>query len=116
MNIFEITDQVRTNEDAIQFLRDRGILRSLDNPPICDVCGEAMHIARRANIGDGVRWKCERRIGGIRHKRTQFIRHGSFLENSNLELKQFVFRTIYFLKNKNLIKKIDKPMLVCKCI
>ena len=54
MNIFEITDQVRTNEDAIQFLRDRGILRSLDNPPICDVCGEAMHIARRASIGDGV--------------------------------------------------------------
>ena len=44
MNIFEITDQVRTNEDAIQFLRERGILRSLDNPPICDACGEAMHM------------------------------------------------------------------------
>ena len=34
MNIFEITDQIRTTEDAIQFLRDRGILRSLDNPPM----------------------------------------------------------------------------------
>ena len=42
MNIFEITDQIRTNEDAIQFLRDRGILRSLDNPPICYVCGECV--------------------------------------------------------------------------
>ena len=78
MNIFEITDQIRTNEDAIQFLRDRCILRSLDNPPICDVYGEAMHIARRASRGDGVRWKCERRVCGVRHKRTQSIRHVHF--------------------------------------
>lgn len=50
--IFELTDQLRTTEDAnaIQFLRDCGILRSLDNPPICEVCGEDMHIARRLGL------------------------------------------------------------------
>ena len=64
MNIFELTNQIRTNEDAVQFLRDRGILRSLDNPPLCDVRGEAMHIARRQSRGDGVRWMCQRYVGG----------------------------------------------------
>ena len=90
MNIFQLTDQIRTTEDAIQFLRNRGILRSLDNPPTCDFCGEAMKESARRDTGDGVQWKCERKIDGERHRRFQSIRHGSFLENSNLLPKEFI--------------------------
>ena len=33
MDLFELIEHIITSENAIQFLRDRGILRSL--PPIC---------------------------------------------------------------------------------
>lgn len=91
MNIFELTDHIHTTEGAIQFLRDRGVLRSLNHPPLCDVCGQAMQEARRKNTrGDSVHWLCRRQFAGRHHKRTQSIRHGSFLKNSNLELKRFI--------------------------
>ena len=90
MKILQLTEQIRTTEDAIQFLRNRGILRSLDQPPICDVCGEAMKESARKDHVDGVEWKCERRIDGERHKRKQSVRQNSFLENSKLELNEFI--------------------------
>ena len=37
MNILEITNLIRTTEDALAFLRPRGVLRVLDRPPICPV-------------------------------------------------------------------------------
>ena len=47
MNILEITNLIRTTEDALAFLRQRGVLRTLDRPPICPVCGEEMQLKRR---------------------------------------------------------------------
>ena len=90
MNIFQLTDQIRTTEEALQFLRNRGVLRSLDHPPLCDVCGEAMRETRRQNVREGVEWKCQRWIDGERHVRKNSIRYGSFLEKSRLELKEFI--------------------------
>ena len=54
MNIFQLAEHIRVNEPAIEFLRQRGILRALDNPPLCPVCGEEMAEARWASRGDGV--------------------------------------------------------------
>ena len=37
MDIFQIAEHIRSNEAAIAFLRQRGILRSLEHPPLCPV-------------------------------------------------------------------------------
>ena len=42
MNIFQLTEHIRSNEAAIEFLRKRGILRALDHPPLCPLCGQEM--------------------------------------------------------------------------
>jgi len=44
MNILEHTNFIRTTDDAITFLRERGILRVLDRPPNCPVCGQRMDV------------------------------------------------------------------------
>ena len=52
MNIFEIFEHVRSKEAAIEFLRQRGILRSV--ALVCPNCGENMSENRRASRGDGL--------------------------------------------------------------
>jgi hypothetical protein len=40
MNIFQLIPHISLNEAAILFLRERGILRSLDHPPHCSILKE----------------------------------------------------------------------------
>ena len=54
MNLFQLCEHIRSNEAAIEFLRHCGILRALNNPPICLLCGQEMAEARRESRGDGV--------------------------------------------------------------
>uniref|UniRef100_A0A1I8BC29 Transposase n=1 Tax=Meloidogyne hapla TaxID=6305 RepID=A0A1I8BC29_MELHA len=84
MNIIEITNLVRTTEDALAFLRERGIIRAVDHPPICPACGLEMQLKHVGDINVGEVWRCQRRILGVAHSRKVSIRQGSFLENSNL--------------------------------
>ena len=42
MDIFKLVEYIRSNEAAIEFLRQRGILRAHDNPPLCPLCGQEM--------------------------------------------------------------------------
>ena len=42
MNLFQLAEHIRSNEAAIEFLRQRGILRALDHPPLCPECGHDM--------------------------------------------------------------------------
>ena len=58
MNLFQLSEHIRSNEAAIEFLRQRGILRALDHPPLCPECGHEMSEARRESRGDGVTWSC----------------------------------------------------------
>ena len=98
MNIIEITNLIRTTEDALAFLRQRSILRALDRPPICPVCGEEMQLKRRQSRGDGEVWRCQRRVGGIAHKRQVSVRHGSFLEKSNPPPWKFVMLAYFWTR------------------
>ena len=34
MNLFQLSENIRSNEAAIEFLRQRGILRALDHPTL----------------------------------------------------------------------------------
>lgn len=62
MNIFELIPHIITSEDAIRFLRDRGILRS--EPPLCPlaVCRREMTKVRtgkrRRSGRDDTIWRC----------------------------------------------------------
>jgi hypothetical protein len=88
MDIYQITDLIRTKESSIQFLHERNILRSL--PPLCSSCNQPMSENHRVSRGDGIVWRCSRRHqGASRCNKKQAPRHGSFLANSNLEPKQF---------------------------
>ena len=69
MDIFQLVEHIRSNEAAIEFLRQRGILRAIDHPPLCPLCGQEMSEARRESRGDGVTWLCGRRINGRKYKR-----------------------------------------------
>ena len=51
MNLFQLAEHIRSNEAAIKFLRQRGILRALDHPPLCPECGHDMAGVRRESIG-----------------------------------------------------------------
>ena len=48
MNLFQLSGHIRSNEAAIEFLRQRGILRALDHPPLCPECGHEMGEAIRS--------------------------------------------------------------------
>ena len=110
MNILEITNQVRTTDDSIAFLRQRGIFRALGYPPMCPVCAQAMQIRQRESRGDGEVWRCERRVGGAKHKRQMSIRYGfdsfyfenfsaigSFLDNSKLTPWKFIMLAYFWV-------------------
>ena len=62
MDLYELIPHINTSENAIQFLRDRGILRS--EPPICThpLCVREMTEVntgrRRASGGDDKVWRC----------------------------------------------------------
>jgi hypothetical protein len=62
MDIFELIQYINTSENAIRFLRDRGILRSV--PPICPLAAcqrettEVRTEKRRRSGGDDKIWRC----------------------------------------------------------
>jgi hypothetical protein len=76
MDIFQLIPHISSIEAAIQFPRERGILRALDHPPLCPICHEVlMSEARRESRGDGVTWRCQRRNPN-KHRRQISIRQG----------------------------------------
>uniref|UniRef100_A0A914HGG1 Transposase n=1 Tax=Globodera rostochiensis TaxID=31243 RepID=A0A914HGG1_GLORO len=58
MNIFEFTDQIRDKDRAIEFLRQRDILRS--DPPECPnyQCNRQMTLVKRRDKKDGMEALC----------------------------------------------------------
>jgi hypothetical protein len=78
MDIFELIPHIITSENAIEFLRQRGILRSV--PPTCPLaaCGRNMTEVRtgkrRHSGGDNKTWRCPTHKG-----KQQSIRNGFFI-------------------------------------
>ncbi len=78
-----IQEITRTNEESIEFLRERRILRRM--PPSCDVCNSRMTQIKRKDALDGFVWRCPKHKG-----RKKSIRKGSLIEKSKLTLRQFI--------------------------
>jgi hypothetical protein len=102
MDLFELIEHIKSSDDAIQFLRDRGVLRSV--PPVCPLAAcqrnmtEVKTGRRRVSGGDEKMWRCP-----VHKKKKVSIRNGknyslrvifgyleSFLAKSNLSPKKFV--------------------------
>jgi hypothetical protein len=62
MDFFDLIEHIRTSEDAVAFLRDRGVLRS--EAPICpqaECIREMTEVKtgkRRRSGGDDTIWRC----------------------------------------------------------
>ena len=84
MNQLHFFSQFSTTEKRIKFLQARGILRNL--PVICTTpnCSKSMTLTRRKDRKDGYAWVCST------HKTIKSIRSGSFLENQNIGLAEFI--------------------------
>lgn len=94
MDIFQITVQIQSNEDATQFLRQSQILRSVPN--LCPNCNEPLKENKRKSIGDEVAWRYSRRHDNApRCNILVSIRQGLFLEKSNLEFRKFLMLTYF---------------------
>ena len=106
MDLFELIPHINTSENAIQFLRDREILRSV--PPRCPLAAcqrEMSEVSigrRRASGGAEKMWRCPTHKSkkyplGMVSLYMDFISYlhnlGSFLQNSNLSPKTFVLFT-----------------------
>lgn len=106
MDIYQITDLIRTKESALDFLRQRNILRSV--PPPCPSCNQPMGETKRQSTGDGIVWRCQRRHPvAPRCNKKQALRHGSFLANSNLEPRQFVMLAYFWVQGISASSQVE---------
>ena len=81
---------MNTEEDAIQWCRDKSILpRSM----LCDICSNQMREEGSEGI-DSKMWGCRRTIDGKRHQVRKSIRAGSFFADANLSLAT-ILRLLY---------------------
>ncbi len=88
----ELTDIISTTDSCIAFLRERGVLRAL--PPICPECNERAVEEKDRSKGDKRAWRCRS------HRNfTKTVRYGSFLENSHLQLRDFIMLTHLWSSN-----------------
>ena len=75
---------------AIQFLKDIGILRS---KMLCNTCGQDMTWSVDHSVREGFRWRCLRRVGGVRCNHSASRKLGSWFHNSNLTLHEIMLIT-----------------------
>lgn len=84
MDIVEFCEQIRTTEMAIDFLKNRRIIRTL--APRCSTCRGNMTQIRDASFAlDGYVWRCPKHKGCKKS-----IRTNSLIENAHIHLKTFV--------------------------
>jgi len=75
---------------AIQFLKDIGLLRSTMQ---CNTCGRDMTWSVDSSISEGFRWRCQRRVAGVRCNQPTSIKLGSWFQQSYLTLREMMLIT-----------------------
>jgi len=75
---------------AIQFLKDTGLLRS---KMLCNTCGRDMTWSLAPSVPEGFRWRCQRRVDGVRCNQSASIKQGSWFHQSNLTFHEIMLIT-----------------------
>lgn len=87
MKRIELYMQIKTEDDAIQWCMERGLLKSSST---CTICDAPMALVVRDSSGHKV-WQCRRMVRGERHNSKVSVRAGSLFSDSNLSMKDAVF-------------------------
>ena len=77
---------VATNEEAIRWCRNAGLLSSGER---CPTCYQDMRMIRH-HSKDGAIWVCERKVAGQRHRCQTSIRSGSIFERSHMPISHIL--------------------------
>ena len=72
---------------ALQFLKDVGLLRSKVQ---CNTCGRDMTWSPEPSIPGRFRWRCRRKVAGVKCLESRSIKHGSWFQQSNLTFTRHV--------------------------
>jgi hypothetical protein len=87
MRRIELYNSVRTNDQAIDWARSKGLLaREMS----CTTCGAIMKGASCGNDVEPI-WRCTRTTNGCRHFKKQSIRVGSIFADSHISVKDALF-------------------------
>ena len=78
---------------TIDWLMDQKVLADKQN---CPICQNPMRLVVTSSTNDGWRWRCTRKIKGIKHDKTLSIRNKSWFARSNLTLKEVILITYYW--------------------
>jgi len=82
-------------ELAIEFLKDVGLIRSKVQ---CNIYERDMTWSADPHHAEGFKWRCRKRVAGVRCCGTASIRHGSCFQLSNLTLIEIILITYDILR------------------
>jgi len=74
----------------MQFLKDVGLLRSKVQ---CDTCGRDMTWSAEPSIPEGFRWRCRRKVAGVKCSKSKSIKAGTWFQQSNLTFREVLLIT-----------------------
>ena len=72
---------------AVQFLKDVGLLRSKMQ---CNTCDRDMTWSAEPSIPEGFRWRCRKKVAGVKCSESRSIKHGSWFQQSNLTFREIL--------------------------
>ena len=102
---------------AMHFLKDVGLLRSKVQ---CNTCGQDMTWSAEPSIPEGFRWRCPRKVAGVKCSASRSIRTGSWFQQSRLTFREVLSLTTLCAANlptvswKN-IASVQVPSLIGAC-
>ena len=82
---------------AIQFLKDVGLIPSEAH---CSICGRDMTWSAQPNILEGFRWRCRRKVDGVKCSESMSIKHGSWFQRSNLTFQEILYLTYNIVRRE----------------
>ena len=78
--------------ELVDLLHETGVIAKTHQ---CKYCGGAMHIKKQGNY---LYWICQRRVNGVKYNRGKIsIRHGTWLDNSNLTVQNILWIVWHFV-------------------
>jgi len=72
---------------AIHFLKDIGLLRSKVQ---CNTCCRGMKWSVDSTHSEGFRWRCQRRVAGVKCNQSASIKVGTWFQQSKLTLQEIL--------------------------
>jgi len=75
---------------ALEFLKDVGLLR---NKVQCKTCGQDMTWSAEPSIPERFRWRCRRKVAGVKCSSSRSIKNGSWFQQSNLTFREILLLT-----------------------